>query len=169
MARRKIPQQVVVQLLTEAGYRCAVPTCRNILALDMHHIVEIAEGGTDQPANLLPLCPTCHALYHRGHIPRESIFTWKTVLVSLSQAFDTNTVDNLLFLGTKNVSALRLSGDGVLQFSRLIASGLAEFQQVDAAWAHRFYSVSLTPKGNQLLEAWKSGNRDGVTRALSSG
>lgn len=169
MTRKGVPLPTVIQVLTEAGFRCAVPTCRNILALDLHHIVEVAEGGANDPSNLLPLCPTCHALYHRGTIPRESIYTWKAVLVSLSHAFDTHTIDDLLFLGTNEASTLRLSGDGVLKFSRLIASGLATFYQVDAAWAERYYAVSLTAKGEQLISAWKAGNRDAVARAISGG
>jgi hypothetical protein len=71
-------------VLTEAGYRCAVPTCRSILTIDLHHIVEVSKGGGDTPENLLPLCPTCHALYHRGTITRSSIQKWKQDLLSVS-------------------------------------------------------------------------------------
>ena len=39
--RKSIPQAVRVAVLTEAGYRCAVPTCRGILALDLHHMVQV--------------------------------------------------------------------------------------------------------------------------------
>ncbi|MFH1984746.1 MAG: HNH endonuclease [Pseudomonadota bacterium] len=71
-------------VLTEAGYRCAVPTCRSILAIDLHHIVEVSQDGSDTPENLLALCPTCHALYHRGTITRGSIQKWKQDLLSVS-------------------------------------------------------------------------------------
>ena len=73
MARTKVPSSVIREVLIEAGYRCAVPTCRNILALDLHHIIEVQEGGINEQANLLALCPTCHALYTRGNIPKEAI------------------------------------------------------------------------------------------------
>src|SRR5207248_8959417 len=66
--RDNLPLKTRVIVLTEAGYRCAVPTCRSILALDMHHIWEVSAGGGDDPSNLIALCPTCHALYHRGNI-----------------------------------------------------------------------------------------------------
>ena len=42
--RDKLPVNTRVMVLAEAGYRCAVPTCRNILALDMHHIWEVSGG-----------------------------------------------------------------------------------------------------------------------------
>lgn len=80
--RRKIPEKIRVAVLTEAGFRCAVPTCRAILAIDLHHIVPVSETGPDTVTNLLALCPTCHALYHRGVIPHESICVWKRALVA---------------------------------------------------------------------------------------
>jgi hypothetical protein len=53
--RKKLPSSITVAVLTEAGYRCAVPTCRNILAVDLHHIVEVSEGGSDEVSNLIDL------------------------------------------------------------------------------------------------------------------
>lgn len=35
------------------------------LALEIHHIIEVAEGGTDDPENLELLCAECHARVHR--------------------------------------------------------------------------------------------------------
>jgi len=98
MPRTKLPQDVKIQVLTEAGYRCAVPTCRTILALDLHHIVEVKDGGPNEASNLIVLCPTCHALYTRGNISREAINTWKMMLITLNHAFDQESISNLLFL-----------------------------------------------------------------------
>jgi HNH endonuclease len=83
--RDKLPLKTRVLVLTECGYRCAVPTCRNILALDMHHIWEVSAGGGDDPSNLIALCPTDHALYHRGNINAESIYIYKAMLVAITQ------------------------------------------------------------------------------------
>jgi hypothetical protein len=157
---------VALAVLTEAGYRCAVPTCRTILAIDLHHIVEVSEGGGHAVSNLLALCPTCHALYHRGTIQRDSIYIWKSVLVSLSQAFDIATVDHLLFLNKPEGANLRVSGDGVLQFSRLIAAGLATFSLALQNGALILYRVALTNKGKLLVEAWSSGKRQAVEDAM---
>lgn len=166
MQRRAVPNNVVVQVLTEAGYRCAVPTCRNILAIDIHHIEEVAEGGGNEPGNLLALCPTCHALFHRGKIVRDSIYAWKTMLVSLSHAFDTATIDDLLFLATESAAKLRVSGDGVLKFSRLIGTGLATFDLYMQNGPLILYQVALTTKGRQLVDAWRSGDRQAVGKVL---
>lgn len=82
--RIKIPKNLKYKVLTEAGFRCAVPTCRSILALDIHHMLEVHKGGGNTLSNLVALCPTCHALYHRGDIPSESIVYWKTLIRDLN-------------------------------------------------------------------------------------
>jgi hypothetical protein len=166
MARKKVPMEVALRVLTEAGYRCAVPTCRNILAIDLHHMVEVSEGGGNVPENLLALCPTCHALFHRGVIARDSIYAWKIMLVSLSNAFDTNAIDDLLFLKATQGSDLRVTGDGVLKFSRLIGAGLGEFKLAMQNGPLILYQMGLTNKGNQLVDAWISGNREAVALAM---
>src|SRR3954451_3452983 len=127
--RKNLSLKLRTIVLTESGYRCAVPTCRNILALDMHHIWEVAAGGGDDPANLIALCPTCHALYHRGTIRAESIYVYKAMLVAITRAFDVEAIDRLLFLESCKKDFLVVSGDGLLHFSRPIAAGLATGEQ----------------------------------------
>jgi len=194
MTRTKPKSDVVREVLIEAGYRCAVPTCRNIIAIDLHHIVEVKDGGPNEPSNLLALCPTCHALYTRGTIPKEAINAWKTMLVALNHAFDQESISNLLFLhqiskdvdkkmkdmkvrtknGTitaatvKDLNLLVVSGDGVLKFSHLIASGLAQFKFAAWSGATVTYYILLTDKGRRIIDAWISGNRNEVKGALSS-
>ena len=166
--RTTIPQTVRVQVLTEAGYRCAVPTCRSILALDIHHIVPVAENGPNEPGNLLVLCPTCHALFTRGTIHRDSIYTWKSILVSLGNAFDQPSVDDLLFLDSPNIGDLGVSGDGVLKFSRLVAAGLVTLELAIQNGPLLVYTVTLTDKGQGIVSAWKSGNRQAVEDAIAA-
>lgn len=159
--RRRIPEAVRRHVLMEAGYRCGVPTCRNILAIDLHHIVPVSEDGGNEPDNLLPLCGLCHDLHHRGEIPPDAIRIWKGILVALNRAFDHETIDNLLFLqALDSKPRLIVSGDGVLRFSRLIAAGLATFKWQNVTRERRpdTYSVALTDKGKLLVEAWTEGN-----------
>lgn len=35
------------------------------VGLEVHHIIEVVEGGTDDPANLQLLCKECHSEVHR--------------------------------------------------------------------------------------------------------
>lgn len=169
--RKSIPDEVKRQVLIEAGYRCGVPTCRNILAIDLHHMVQVSDDGKDEPANLLALCPTCHALYHRGNFSKEAIYAWKQVLVSLSFAFDHATIDLMLFLHkVKDEAGFLVRPDSLLQFARLIGNDLAtiEWQQetVNSVFLSG-YRVLLSAKGQYLIEAWMRGDRNAVAEALS--
>jgi HNH endonuclease len=166
--RKKLPLKTVTLVLTEAGYRCAVPTCRGILALDMHHIWEVTSGGGDEPSNLIALCPTCHSLYHRGTISADSIYAYKAMLVAISRAFDLEAVDRLLFLSMCPKDYLVLSGDGLLHFARLIAGGLAWAEQKsNNNWELVTYAVNISDKGQQLIHAWNLGDRTMLAQALS--
>jgi hypothetical protein len=155
------------EVLIEAGYRCAVPTCRTILAIDLHHIIEVEEGGPTELSNLLALCPTCHALYTRGTISREAINVWKTTLVALNHAFDQESISLLHFLKKAMEKQIAISGDGVLRFAHLIASGLAEYYPVGVSpMGQVLYNVRLTQKGTRIIDAWFAGNREQVKEAL---
>jgi hypothetical protein len=168
--RISVPVDIKIQVLTEAGYRCAVPTCRAILALDLHHIEEVSEGGGNDPYNLLPLCPTCHALYHRGTIRRESISAWKQLLVSLTDSFGSRVVDDLLLLEDQHEdNTIEFSGDALIHFGRLVAAKLVEYGTVvwNGRIEHQKYRIVLTQKGRQLLDAYRAGDLNAASVASS--
>lgn len=170
MPRLAVPEAVKREVLIEAGYRCRVPTCRNLLIVDLHHIVDVAEGGGNEPGNLLPLCPTCHALYTRGQITRDAAKAWKAVLVSLNQAFDRRTIDDLIFLEGvgKSQEDFVCTGDGVTRFTQLYAAGLARyvyFYGMRGGMNVDSYRVAITPKGKRLLDAWRSGDSNAIGQA----
>jgi hypothetical protein len=154
-------------VLTEAGYRCAVPTCRDMLALDLHHMYQVSEGGGNDPENLIALCPTHHALYHRGNISPDAIYSYKSMLVALSRAFDLEAVDRLLFLLMCKRDFVVVSGDGLVSFARLIAAGLASAEQkANNKWLIVTYAINISVKGRHIIEAWKSGDRLRLKQAL---
>jgi hypothetical protein len=136
--------------------------------MDMHHVHEVSEGGSDAPSNLIALCPTCHALYHRGTISRESIYVSKAMHVAMTRAFNVNAIDKLLFLEAHPTDFLVLSGDGLLHFGGLISAGLAETEvKANNNWQLVTYSVNLTDSGRRLITAWKKGDRSRVGQALT--
>lgn len=166
--RENLPLKTRMLVLTESGYRCAVPTCRTILALDLHHIWEVSAGGSDDPSNLIALCPTCHGLYHRGTIKAESIYVYKAMLVAITRAFDLEAIDRLLFLRDCKKDFVVVSGDGLLHFARLIAADLASgVQKSNNNWQVVTYAINITSKGKQLIDAWKSGNRARLKAAVT--
>ena len=167
--RKKIKPEIRTKILTESGYRCAVPTCRELLLLDLHHIYQVSEGGKDEASNLIALCPTCHAYYHAGVISRQAIFAYKSVLVAINRAFDLESIDRLMFLDPLKKDFLIVTGDGVLHFDRLIGAGLASFTpKKNNNQLLVTYAVNISPKGKMLIEAWKSGDHLKIKQAVTA-
>jgi hypothetical protein len=138
--------------------------------LDMHHMWEVSAGGSDDPSNLVALCPTCHSLYHRGVMRQESVFVYKAMLVAITRAFDHQAVDRLLFLETLADDFLIVSGDGLLYFDRLIAGGLAAATlKANNNWQLVTYAINISAKGRLLVTAWRSGDRTRLLSVMSPG
>jgi HNH endonuclease len=66
--RPPIPAELERALFIEAGYRCAVPTCRAVKPLTVEHIEDWVKVKEHKFANMLILCANCHGL--KGEGPR---------------------------------------------------------------------------------------------------
>lgn len=56
----------------KAHFKCCI--CRRpSVSLEAHHIIQQADGGTDDEDNAVPLCPTCHAEYGANLEKRTAI------------------------------------------------------------------------------------------------
>lgn len=171
-----MPMSTRTLLLHECGYRCSNPACRMVLTLDIHHIEYVSEGGGDGPENLLPLCPNCHALHHQGHITRESLRTWKRLLLALNEGFDRRSIDTLLTLDI--LDGVMVWGDGLLACAPLVASGLLEVEEKSEIIEEEHllfgrdkvnrvakYWMKLSARGRVFVDAWKRGDQDAAVRA----
>ena len=49
-------------MLKRDEYRCTV--CGATRSLEVHHIVPRADGGSNDPSNLVTLCADCHGTAH---------------------------------------------------------------------------------------------------------
>lgn len=160
--RKQTPVDVKALVLHEAGYRCANPACRTILTIEIHHLDQVSDGGSNTPENLLALCPNCHSLHHAGTIPLQSLRAWKYLLLALNEAFDRKLVDLVLTL--HKVKEIHVSGDGVFQCSPGIASDLIRLetrQHSDDYW------VSLSEKGRRFVQAWEQGDQRAAVEAVA--
>jgi HNH endonuclease len=171
--RKAISLAMRREVLHEAGYRCANPGCRGIITLDIHHIEYVSDDGQNAAENLLPLCPTCHALHHAGQIPGESIRAWKMLLLSLNDGFSRAAVDLLLALDHIATRPVLVTTDTVLMMGSLIASGLVTISHpsTGAIPAQDFSQsrfVSLSTKGSAFVAAWKSGNQAAAVNPMGA-
>jgi hypothetical protein len=67
--RDPIPADLERDLFIEAGYRCAIPTCRAVAPLQIEHIEDWAKVKEHKFANMIVLCANCHGL--KGDGPRK--------------------------------------------------------------------------------------------------
>ena len=79
MSRPNVPAELKRRVLCEAGHRCAIPACREII-VDVHHIVPWSKCKEHNYENLIALCPNCHRLADRGHIDQKSLKIYKANL-----------------------------------------------------------------------------------------
>ena len=49
-------------ILKRDGYKCV--GCGNTRRLQVHHIIPVSAGGSDDPSNLITLCSDCHEQIH---------------------------------------------------------------------------------------------------------
>ena len=59
-----------VAVRRKAHLRCCL--CHDI-GVEVHHILPQAEGGSDNPENAAPLCPSCHEKYGANPTKRKFI------------------------------------------------------------------------------------------------
>lgn len=185
--RKKIPDPIRRAVLLEAGYSCANPIC-HVPLLHAHHIDYVENGGANTEENLIAFCPNCHTMVHNKIIPEEAVKTWKTMLIAANHAWTKETLNNLLFLDTSLSESLYLTGDGVVRFSDLIVSGLAEAESISwvgdtsnliaytlpnpnpipaSEMTKSAFKLRLTGKGKALVSAWKEGDLEKMQSSLS--
>jgi len=59
------------QILKRDGYRCRI--CGRTHHLQVHHIIPLSRGGSNDPSNLITLCVVCHAAQHPGNARLRAI------------------------------------------------------------------------------------------------
>lgn len=112
------------------------------------------------------------------------------MLIAANHAWTKETLNNLLFLDTALAESLYLTGDGVVRFSDLIVSGLAEAEHVSwvgdtsnvytievyfpravpaSEMTKSAYKMKLTARGKALVQAWKKGDLKKLQSAVLQG
>ncbi|CQD21584.1 HNH endonuclease [Mycolicibacterium conceptionense] len=114
--------------MIEAGYRCAVPTCRTVAPLEIEHIDDYAKVGKHEFANMIVLCANCHRMKGSGprQLDRKALKIIKANLATINHRYN-DTERRILEHFTENpeADAVLLPETPVL-FGYLIKDGLIE-------------------------------------------
>src|SRR3954454_2013730 len=88
--RDAIPADLVRQLMIEAGYRCAIPTCRTVQPLEIEHIEDYARVKKHEFSNMIVLCRNCHGLKGTGPraLDRKALKRLKANLAIINQRYN---------------------------------------------------------------------------------
>lgn len=65
-SRRTSTRTFRARLLAIRGNKCELCDYNKHNILNIHHIIEKCNGGTDEESNLLLICPNCHTEVHKG-------------------------------------------------------------------------------------------------------
>lgn len=154
--RPSIPAEVKRRILIEAGYRCAIPTCRFPIT-ENAHIVSWAKSEDHSYENLIALCPNCHTLYDSGKIDRAAIIAYKKKLMFLNEVYSRFELDVLDYLKTHKRALI----PGELLVKRLLEEGIVKHEEEimiqgfgNGEEILGMFSVVLTEKGRKLLDDW---------------
>lgn len=154
--RPAIPTELKRRILMEAGYRCAIPTCRFPIT-ENAHIVSWAESQEHSYENLIALCPNCHTLFDSGRIDRAAIVAYKKKLIFLNDVYSRFELDVLDHLKSHKRALI----PGELLIKRLIDEGIVAHEEEimiqgfgDGEDILGIFSVVLTDKGRRLLDDW---------------
>jgi HNH endonuclease len=87
--RPAIPRPLERELFIEAGYRCAIPTCRAVSPLTIDHIEDWAKVQEHKFENMIVLCANCHGRKgnRRGQIDRTALRQFKANLALLNSRY----------------------------------------------------------------------------------
>lgn len=63
MFRKAIPRKIRDFLLVASKHQCSICQAHTV---EVHHIVPVSKGGTNNLENLMVVCPNCHTNFHEG-------------------------------------------------------------------------------------------------------
>jgi hypothetical protein len=162
--RPAIPAAMKRAVFEEAGYRCAIPTCKGTSALEVAHVVPWSEVQEHTFDNLIVLCAVDHTRYDRGEIHRKSMHAFKDNLALLRgrysdaerrilEAFANLTVD------PKPDEGFPIPGGAAYTMMYLVKDGLVQVQPNNAislGGLPPYEIVTLTEKGRSTVERMRS-------------
>lgn len=117
--------------MLEAGYRCAIPTCRTVQPLEIEHIVDYATVQNHEFHNMIVLCANCHRLKGSGsrNLDRKALLQLKANLGRINQRYNDTERRILEYFVENGLDAtVVLPGSDVL-FSYLVKDEILFFKE----------------------------------------
>lgn len=160
-----IPAKLERALMLEAGYRCAVPTCRVVGPLEIEHIEDYAKVQKHEFHNMIVLCRNCHGMKGKGPraLDRTALKQLKANLGITNQRYNdterrileyfaTNPETELISLPSTEVLYSYLIKDGLLAKSMEALDGTVVVEVDGTEYPVGSWTYELTETGKTFVE-----------------
>lgn len=84
MSRVAVPQKIRDFLSVASKHQCSICQAHTI---DVHHIIAVSDGGTNDLENLMVICPNHHREYHQGRFTIDQMRTYRTQWLQKCKVF----------------------------------------------------------------------------------
>lgn len=128
--RIAVPKKTKLELIKEAGVKCANPGCASY-RIHIHHIRQWAVYQTNDEKDMIAICPVCHDAAHNGEliIDDSTLYRWKEIVrgqTTRDQLFVEPGLPSKLLLGS-----IAVTGDNGLSVFELSPNNRLSFRLVD--------------------------------------
>ena len=155
--RIHLPKELERAIKTEAGHRCAIPTCK-LYPVEIAHIEPYSKVKKHDFSNLIALCPTDHTRFDNGDIDKMSMLIYKSNLGIINSRF--TELELTLLESLAKQSQLPIPGAMEWLFQRLIFEDLIKIvgdSGIMLSDIEHHWFVELTSKGKRVIYRWLDG------------
>lgn len=84
MKRKAVPKKIKDFLLIASKHQCSI--CQSS-TVDVHHIIAVADGGSNDLENLMVVCPNHHRDFHHGKFTIDQMRTYRVQWLQKCRVF----------------------------------------------------------------------------------
>jgi hypothetical protein len=174
-ANKSIPSKVQKFIFQQSHSRCPFCGESDVNVLEIHHIIERALGGSNQPENLILVCSNCHSKITNGGIRQSEVIAMKSQLsakkptdgkttnvINVSGGQHSGLIANVVNLKTSRIHSPKLShppgsiGSNLLfrNYVKYLIDRYNEFKAADKHVPKFSYAVIYRAIKSQFKANW---------------
>ncbi len=154
--------------MLEAGYRCAIPTCRTVQPLEIEHIDDYSAVRRHEFHNMIVLCANCHRLKGSGprSLDRKALRQLKVNLSKINNRYNETERRILEYFAENGLEATVVLPATDVLFSYLVKDSVIVLDPISKGSLYVTHSepeetfyvtggYQLTERGRELVERYR--------------
>jgi len=134
--KRYVPKKIRDFLLIASKHQCSICQANTI---DVHHIIAVEDGGTNDLENLMVVCPNHHRQYHQGKFTEDQMRTYRTQWLQKCSVFLEIGIPAEQLTKDREIAS-RLPLESKIQFIQESANCIVETLGVDEKMVSLFFN-----------------------------